>query len=258
MVRVQRPAAVGEDQIVVDHRPDLGVREQRDLVDLVRGPKAVEEVDERHSRLEGRGLRDQCQIVRFLDRARAELGKTRGPGRHHVRMVAEDRERLGGDRARRDVKDRGRELARDLVHVGDHQQQALRGREGRAQGPALEGAVQRPRSTRLALHLDHGGHVAPDVGPTVAGPLVGELGHGRGGRDRIDRAHLVDPVGDRGRGLVAVDHRDLALGGTEASRAGRGRGCGADVDGHAAGSGIMSMAWQGHCSKQTAQPVHRS
>ena len=25
-----------------------------------------------------------------------------------------------------------------------------------------------------------------------------------------------------------------------------------------AGSGIISIAWQGHCSKQTAQPVQRS
>ena len=199
-----------EDQIVVDHRPDLLIREQRQLVHLVRGAKAVEEMDERDARFEGRGLGDQGEIVRFLDRAGGELGEPGRPHRHDVGMVAEDREALGGKRARGDVEHRGRQLARDLEHVGDHQEEALRGREGRGQRAGLERAVDRARRARPRSASPYVGDVAPDVGLALARPLIGQLGHRRGRRDRVDGADLVDPIGDVGRGLIAVDRHLLA------------------------------------------------
>jgi hypothetical protein len=54
----------------------------------------------------------------------------------------------------RHVDHRGRELAGDLEHVGDHQEQALRRGEGRGQRAALEGAVEGAGRPRLRLHLD--------------------------------------------------------------------------------------------------------
>ena len=44
---------------------------------------------------------------------------------HHVLVVAEDRQRMRGERPRRHMEDRWRQFAGDLVHVRDHQQQAL-------------------------------------------------------------------------------------------------------------------------------------
>ncbi len=254
---------MGKDQIVVDHRPDLVVGEQRQLVDLVRGAKAVEEMDERDARLEGRGLSDQGEIVRFLHRAGGELGEPGRPHRHDVGVVAEDREALGGERARGDVEHRGRQLAGDLEHVGDHQQQALRGREGRGQRAGLKRAVDRARRAGLALHLHDVRDVAPDVGLALARPLVGQLGHRRGRRDRVDGADLVHPIGDVGRGLIAVDRHLLAARSPGLSAPGRLAGgrplsLGGQDGRHHAGSGIISIAWQGHCSKQIAQPVQRS
>jgi hypothetical protein len=58
-----------------------------------------------------------------------------------------------------------RELAGDLEHVGEHQQQPLRGREGRGEGTGLEGPVQRAGGARLALHLDDLGDRAEEVRP---------------------------------------------------------------------------------------------
>ena len=75
--------------------------------------------------------------------------------RHHVGVVAEDRQPLRRQRPRGDVHHGRRQLAGDLVHVGDHQQQALRGGERRRQRAALQRAVQRPGGAALALHLDH-------------------------------------------------------------------------------------------------------
>ena len=118
-----------EDIFLADERPDIGLIEHGDLVDLVRGPEAVEEVEERDPRPERRGMRDQREVVRFLDRARREHRPAGRAGVHDVAVVAEDREGMRRDRPGRDMDDRRRQLAGDLEHVGDHQEQALRRRE---------------------------------------------------------------------------------------------------------------------------------
>ncbi len=246
MLGIERAPAMAEDQALVDHGAQLVVLEQRDLVDLVRGPKAVEKMHEGHPAGKRGRLGDQGEIMRLLDRARGEQREAGGAHRHHVLVVAEDREPLGGERTRGDMEDRGRQLAGDLVHVGDHQEQALGGREGGGEGAALEGAMGGTGSAALALHLDDVGHAAEDVRPPLRGPLIGQLGHGRGRRDRVDRADLVQPIGHPGAGLVAVERR-------HGRAAGRGT-CGRHsrrIDqqaAHGAASGTISMAWHGHWS----------
>jgi hypothetical protein len=42
------------------------------------------------------------------------------------------------------MEDRGGQLAGDLVHIGDHQQQPLRGREGRGQRTGLQAPCTAP------------------------------------------------------------------------------------------------------------------
>ena len=96
----------------------------------------------------------------------------------------------------------------DLVHVRDHQQEALRRREGRRQGAGLQRAVHGARSAALRLHFDDCRNRAPEVLLSLGGPLIRELAHVGGGRDRIDGDHLVHSVGDGGRGLVAVNRDD--------------------------------------------------
>jgi hypothetical protein len=51
------------------------------------------------------------------------------------------------------------QLAGDLVHVGDHQQQTLAGGEGRRQRAGLQRAVHRAGGAAFRLHLDDGGHL---------------------------------------------------------------------------------------------------
>ena len=106
------------------------------LRDLVRGAEAVEEVEERHARRERGRVGDRGEVVGLLDRARAEQREAGLAAGHDVGVVAEDRERVGGDRAGGDVHAEGRQLAGDLVHVRDHQEQALRRGEGRREAPA--------------------------------------------------------------------------------------------------------------------------
>ncbi len=86
-------------------------------------------------------MRDERQIHGLLHGIRREQGESSRPAHHHVRVVAENRQSMSRHRARGDVKYRRRQFAGDLVHVGDHQQQALGRGEGRGQGSGLERAM---------------------------------------------------------------------------------------------------------------------
>ena len=70
-----------EDVVVADQRPDVVVIEDGDLVDLVRGAEAVEEMEERDPRPQRRGMRDQREVVRLLDRARRRASPSRSCAR---------------------------------------------------------------------------------------------------------------------------------------------------------------------------------
>jgi hypothetical protein len=179
VLRGQRPLAVRLDRSLVQHGSQLFVVQLLHLDHLVRGAEAVEEVQEGDPGAQGGGLAEQGEIVSLLDRSRGEQGEAGLPAGHHVGMVAEDRQRVGRDRARRDVHAHRRQLAGDLVHVGDHQQQALRGGEGRREGAGLQRSVHRSGSATFRLHLHDLGNLAPDVLATVDSPLVTQLAHRR-------------------------------------------------------------------------------
>ncbi len=162
-------------------------------------------MQDRHARFQRRRLRDQRHIHRFLHRIGDEIGEAGRTRRHHVAVVAEDRQALGSQRTRRHMHHERREFAGDLVHIGDHQQQALRCGKGGRQGTGLQSAVYRPGRAALALHLDDFGDGAPQILEALRRPGFGIFAHRRGRRDRIDRDHFVGHVGDIGGGLVAVD-----------------------------------------------------
>jgi hypothetical protein len=56
-----------------------------------------------------------------------------------------------------------RQLARDLVHVGDHEQEPLRRGERGGEGAGLQGAVHGAGGAAFGLHFDHGGNFAPQI-----------------------------------------------------------------------------------------------
>ena len=210
MLGRKRASAMSAHELFGNEGAEVVVGEQLDRVQLVRRPEPVEEVHERHPRPQRRHLRDDRQIVGLLNRRRGEHRKPRLADGHHVGVVAEDRKALRREGAGGNMDHCRGELARDLVHVRDHQEQPLRRGERGRQGAALQRAVERAGRASLALHLDDRGDASPDVRPSLTRPLVGELGHRRGRRDRVDAADLVEPVGGRRRRLVAVDgHRHL-------------------------------------------------
>ena len=211
MVRRKRPLPMFDDAIHVDQGAHVVFGEHLDLVDFMRSAEAVKEMQERDAGFERGRMRDERQVHCLLDRIRREHRKSRSSAEHHIRVVAENREGVGRNRARADVECRSRKFACDLVHVGDHQQQALRSREGRGEGPGLERAMNRTGSAAFALHFDHVGHAAPDVGHFFRRPLVRPFAHVRRGGDGINGDDLIEAVGDICHCLVAVHGLEFTL-----------------------------------------------
>ena len=239
MIRVERPGTVGPHPVVVDQRPDLIFVQRGDLVHLVGGTEPVEEVDKGHPALQGDTVGDQGQVLRLLHRAGGEHGKAGAARRHHVLMVAKDRQPLRRQGSGRHMEHRRSQFTGDLVHVGQHQHQSLTGGEGGGERPRLQGAVYRASRPPFTLHLHHGGDVAPQVGLPLCRPGIGQFGHGRARGDGIDGTHFAQLIRHPGRGFVAVDHDQFMF--------------------HWDSSGWRSsMAWQGHWSWQAPQPVQRS
>ena len=118
------------------------------------------------------------EVHHLLHGALAQHGEARLAAGHHILVVAEDAERVRGQCTCRHVEDAGKELAGNLVHVGNHQQEALRCGEGGGEGAGLQRAVNSTCCTSLRLHLLHVNGLAPQVLAATGSPFVYMLRHG--------------------------------------------------------------------------------
>ena len=210
-IRRQGAPPMGKDEFVGNHRPDHIAGDGFNLLDFMGGPESVEEMQEGNPCLQGSRLGNQGEIMRFLN---AGGGQHRKPGlahRHDIRVIAEDRQSLAGQRAGGDVEHRAGEFAGDLVHIGNHQEQSLRGRERGCQGPGGQSAVNRATGAALGLHLHNLGDGTPDVFHAGGTVLIGPFPHRRGGGNRINRANFVRGVGDIGNRLISVHHDHVLI-----------------------------------------------
>ena len=209
--RIHRPTAVCVNRLLVDHGPDIVDRQLLDLVHFVRRAKAIEEVKKRDARRERGGLGHQRKVVRFLNRVGGQHGPPRASHGHHVAVIAKNRKCMRRQGAGRDVKHGRRQFARDLEHVGDHQQQALGRRECRRQRAGLQDPVNDARGARLALHFDHVRDRPENVDPARRRPGIGKFAHRRGRRNRVYRNHFVGLMGHHRCRFVAVQGHKSVL-----------------------------------------------
>ena len=175
-----------------------------DLLDLVAGAEAVKEVDEGNLALQRGQMGHGGQIHDLLHVALAQHGKAGLAAGHHVGVVAEDVQCLGGHGTGGDMEHGGQLLGGDLVHVGDHQQQALGSGIGGGQSACAQRTVNRAGSAGLRLHFHHLDLGAEDVLQPVGGPLVHKVGHGGRRGDGVDGRNLRERVGHVRRSVVAI------------------------------------------------------
>ena len=238
MIGRESALAMLEDAIHIDHGAEIVVVEDFDLVDLVRGAEAVEEMEEGDAGFERGGMGDEGEVHRLLHGIRGEHGVAGGAAEHDIAVVAEDGERVRGDGAGGDVEGGGRQLAGDLIHVGDHEQQALRSGEGGGQGSGLQGAVDGAGGAAFALHFGDLRDRAPDVELALGGPLIGPLAHVGRRSDGIDGDDFIDAISDAGNRFVAIHglefaHRESPLSSAGGGRKRPGRNCAHDHPGAA-------------------------
>ena len=101
----------------------------------------------------------------------------------------------------------GKLLAGDLVHVGDHEQQALGSGEGGGQGACLEGAVNCTGRTGLGLHLGYFNLLAKKVNAAVCCPIVCHFRHGGGRGDGVYRSYVAKRISNvRSSGITIDSH----------------------------------------------------
>ena len=204
MLGVEGVLAESLQSLLVDERTQVFHIPSLDLLDFVAGAEAVEEVEERHAALQGGEVCHRGEVHHLLHRAFGEECETGLAGAHHVGVVAEDGEGLGGEGAGAHVEHAGQQFAGDLVHVGDHQQQTLRSGIGGGQSTGLEATVHGACGAGLTLHLHDLHGLAEEVLTTAGGPLVDVLGHGAARGDGVDSCYLAEHVGYCRRSAVTV------------------------------------------------------
>ena len=203
MLRVHGAAAELLHGVPVEHLAEILVIPHVDLLDLMGGTEAVEEVQERNLAADGGQVRDGAEVHDLLRAVGAQhriAGLTAGI---HVGVIAEDAQGMRGQGTGRNMNDARQELAGHLVHIRDHEQQALRGGIGGRQSTGSQRAVNGARSAGLRLHLRDLDLAPKQVLPVGGGILVRLVSHRRGRRDRIDGGNVGKRIGNmRGRAVA--------------------------------------------------------
>ena len=215
MLGVQRAVAEFLQLVPVEHLAEILIVEHVDLLDLVGGAEAVEEVLHGDVALDGGQVRHRAEIHALLHARGSQLRPADLAAGHHVLVVAEDGDGLGRDGTRGHVHDRRQQQARDAVHRRDHQHQALGGGVGRAESARLERALHGGAGAGLGLHFHELDRHAEKVLLPLGGPLVHVVGHGAGRRDGVDRRDFGKGIACVRGGLVAVhgfpEHKNSSL-----------------------------------------------
>ena len=116
---------------------------------------------------------------------------------------------MGGHGTGGHMEHAGHQLTGQLVHIGDHEQQALRSGVGGGQGTGGQRAVDGTGSASLGLHLHHLHGLAKDVLPASSGPLIHIVRHGAGRSDGVNTRNLCECVGHVSGSGVAVHSFEL-------------------------------------------------
>ncbi len=204
MFRVHGVLAEFVHFLPVHHFADIFVVDDFDFLDFMRGAEAVEEMADGHAGLDGSQMRHKGEVHAFLHGAGADEGEARLAGGHDVLMISENAQGVGGQRACRNMENRGEQFARDFVHVGDHEQQALRGRKGAGHGARDQRTVHGARCAGFGLEFPNGDGLAQQVLFACGGPVVSQFAHDGRRRDRIDARDVAQRIGNMGRRGVAV------------------------------------------------------
>ena len=174
------------------------------FLNLMRGSEAVEEVDERNSALDSRKVSDGTEIHNLLRVSLGKHGKTGLTACVNIRVIAEDVERVRSYAACGNVEYAGKQLACNLIHIGNHKKKSLRCGVGRGKSTGRKRTVYRTRSSCLGLHFGNLYGCTEDVLLTLCCPLVNIVCHRAGRCDGVNTRNLGKRVRHVCGGVVTV------------------------------------------------------
>ena len=132
-------------------------------------------------------------------------GETGLAAGHHVAVVTEDAQSVSSQSTGGHVEHAGQQFAADLIHIGDHQQQALGSGEGAGESASGQRAVHSAGRAGFALHFSNMHLLTKQILAALSGPFVDVLGHGGGRRDGVDGGYVAESIRDMADSTVTVD-----------------------------------------------------
>ena len=204
MVGVQCALAEGLNLFLIQHFVQVGIIPNADLLDLVGGTEAVEEMQEGSGAFDGGKMGHGGKIHNLLGVGGCQHGKAGAAAGHHVAVIAKDGQRMGCQGAGGYVHDAGEILCGNLIHVGNHQEQTLRCGKGCSQCAGHQASVNSASGATLGLHFGDFYRLTEQIFPAGGSPLVNMLCHNRGGGDGVDGSDVGKGVRHMCGGIVAV------------------------------------------------------
>ena len=177
---------------------------QSDFLDLMGGAEAIEEVQKRHATLNSRQMCNRGKVHDFLHVTFGEHGKTGLATCHNVGMIAKDVKGLSCHRASAYMEHARELLGCNLVHVRDHQKQALGSGVRCSQSACRQRTVDNTRCAAFGLHFAHFNRGAENVFLALSCPLINVIGHRARRRNRVNACNFRERIGDICCRIVAI------------------------------------------------------
>ena len=190
VLRIERSFAERLDGVHIHHLFEILIIPNLNLLNLMRGAEAVEEVDKRNSTLDGSQMRYGAEIHDLLLIGLCQHGKAGLTTGIHIGMVAENVQRVRCNRTRGNMKYAGQQFARDLIHIRDHQKKALRCGIGGRQRACAQRTVHRTGGTCLGFHFGHLNGRTENIFQPLRRPLVNIVRHRAGRGDGVNARDL--------------------------------------------------------------------
>ena len=198
---VERSVAERLNCVHINHFLKILVIPSGNLLNLVRGSEAVEEVEEGYSGLDGSEVSYCTEVHDFLCVGLCEHSKAGLTASIYVGVITEDVKSVGSNTSCGYVNNARKKLTGDLVHVGDHKKKTLRCGVGCGKSTCSERTVNCTCSARLRLHLNNLNILTENVLCRLAEdvlvgsrPCVCYLSHRAGRCDGVDSSNLCERV----------------------------------------------------------------
>jgi len=204
VLRVQGMLSEALNSVPVQHLAQVVVIQHLDLLYLMGGTEAVEEMLHGDAAADGAEMGHCTHIHAFLHAGGRQLCPACLTAGHDIGLIAKNRNAQSCNASGRHMHYAGQLHTCYTVHWRYHQHQALRRRVGAGERTGFQRTLHCAAGAGLCLHLHQLRRLTEQVLFTVGGPLVHMVRHGAGRSYGVDRRNLGKRIRYIRGGFVAV------------------------------------------------------